>query len=140
MMPASATGQRYPERITRYQTATRYEAGPNTSFIDFFNRDLIPGLEMSGGYGLFHYQGRLPAHAHDFDESITIIQGVATCVVEGQRHTLSDNATALQPRGRCHYFINDRHEPMAMIWVYAGPLPERVVVDERCATVGVTAS
>ena len=24
---------------------------------------------------------------------------------------------------------------MAMIWVYAGPTPERVVVDEICATV-----
>ena len=23
---------------------------------------------------------------------------------------------------------------MAMIWVYAGPVPERMVVDERCAT------
>ncbi len=24
---------------------------------------------------------------------------------------------------------------MAMLWVYAGPRPERIVVDERCATV-----
>ena len=137
MMPADATGQGYPELITHHKTAPRYEAGPNTSFIDFFNRDLIEGIEMSGGYGLFHHQGRLPAHAHDFDESITIIQGAATCVVEGERYTLSDCATALQPRGRAHYFINEKQELMAMIWVYAGPLPERVVVDESCATVGV---
>jgi len=128
------------ELITRHKTAKRYEAGPNTAFIDFFNSKLAPGIKMSGGYGLFHHRGRLPAHAHNFDESITIVQGVGTCVVEGQRHTLSDNATALQPRGRCHYFINEIHEPMVMIWVYAGPLPERVVVDEACATVGVITS
>jgi hypothetical protein len=24
---------------------------------------------------------------------------------------------------------------MAMLWVYAGPVPERIVVDERCTTV-----
>jgi 2-keto-3-deoxy-L-rhamnonate aldolase RhmA/quercetin dioxygenase-like cupin family protein len=140
MMPVERSNKEGSELITRHKTAKRYEAGPNTAFIDFFNSKLAPGIKMSGGYGLFHHRGRLPAHAHNFDESITIVQGVGTCVVEGQRHTLSDNATALQPRGRCHYFINEGHEPMVMIWVYAGPLPERVVVDERCATVGAIAS
>ena len=101
--------------------------------MDYFNSELIPGLEMSGGYGLFRQGGRLPAHLHDFDESICIASGSATCVVEGRRYTLGDQATALQPRGRIHYFINETPEPMGMIWVYAGPLPERIVVEESCA-------
>jgi len=122
------------ERVTRFKTAPRSEAGPGTSFIDYFNQDLMPGLEMSGGYGAFRTGGRLPAHFHDFDESICIIDGTATCIVEGRRHQMSDGATALQPRGRVHYFINESPEPMAMIWVYAGPLPERIVTDECCAT------
>ena len=42
--------------------------------------------------------------------------------------------TALQPRGRVHYFINESDGPMEMLWVYAGPKPERIVVDERNAT------
>lgn len=123
------------ERVTRFSAAPRSEAGPGTSFIDYFNRDLMPGIEMSGGYGAFQPGGRLPAHFHDFDESICIIQGTATCVVEGRRYEMSDCSTALQPRGRVHYFINESKEPMAMIWVYAGPAPERVIVDESCATV-----
>lgn len=134
-MPDDSVGLAGAERVTRFATAKRFAAGPNTTFIDFFNRDLLPGLEMSGGYGLFEPGGRLPAHVHDFDESICIIQGTATCVVEGRRYTMQDFATALQPRGRVHYFINDSQQPMAMIWVYAGPTPERIVVDERCATV-----
>jgi quercetin dioxygenase-like cupin family protein len=130
--PASSDG---PERVNWFRTAPRYEAGPNTAFIDFFNSQLIPGIEMSGGYGLFHPRGRLPAHVHDFDESICIIDGTATCVVEGRRYSMSGCAMALQPRGRVHYFINESPGPMAMLWVYAGPIPERIVVDERCATV-----
>jgi 2-dehydro-3-deoxyglucarate aldolase/4-hydroxy-2-oxoheptanedioate aldolase len=122
------------ERVNRHRTARRFEAGAGATFIDFFNRDLLPGIEMSGGYGLFAPGGRLPCHVHDFDESITIIQGTATCLVEGKRYTMSDNSTALQPRGRCHYFINDSRAPMAMLWVYAGPVPERLVVDERNCT------
>jgi oxalate decarboxylase/phosphoglucose isomerase-like protein (cupin superfamily) len=38
------------------------------------------------------------------------------------------------PRGRVHYFINESAAPMAMLWVYAGPLPLRIVVAEACAT------
>jgi quercetin dioxygenase-like cupin family protein len=133
MRPAIASDG--PERVNWFRTAPRYEAGPFTAFIDFFNKDLVPGIEMSGGYGLFYPRGRLPAHVHDFDESICIIDGTATCVVEGRRYSMFGCATALQPRGRVHYFINESPEPMAMLWVYAGPVPERIVVDERCATV-----
>jgi quercetin dioxygenase-like cupin family protein len=134
-MPADSTGSPGAERVTRHASATRFEAGPGTAFIDFFNDTLLPGYEMSGGYGLFQPGGRLPAHVHDFDESISIIGGRATCVVEGRRISMTDSATALVPRGRVHYFINESDAPMEMIWVYAGPQPERIVVDERCATV-----
>jgi 2-keto-3-deoxy-L-rhamnonate aldolase RhmA/quercetin dioxygenase-like cupin family protein len=134
MMPEDAAGWPGAERITRFASAPRKPASPNTEFIDCFNASLLPGLTMSGGYGLFHPGGRLPAHYHDFDESISIISGQATCVVEGRRYAMSDRATALQPRGRVHYFINESQETMEMLWVYAGPMPERIVVDERCAT------
>lgn len=133
-MPATAAGYKGVERVNRFKSADRFAAGPGTEFIDFFNVDLLDSIEMSGGYGLFHPGGRLPAHVHDFDESICIIDGNATCVVEGQRFSLSDCGTAFVPRGRVHYFINNSAATMAMIWVYAGPRPERIVVDERCAT------
>ncbi len=134
-MPIEATGHPGAERFNRFLTANRFAAGPNTEFIDFFNADLVPGIEMSGGYGLFHPTGRLPAHIHDFDESISIISGQATCIVEGRRYLMKE-ATAFVPRGRVHYFINETNETMEMLWVYAGPMPVRIVVDEKCATVG----
>ncbi len=134
-MPDDSTGMPGAERVNRFATAKRSAAGPNTEFIDCFNADLMPGLEMSGGYGLFHPGGRLPAHVHDFDESICIISGTAMCIVEGRRYSMSECATALQPRGRVHYFINESNTTMEMLWVYAGPRPERIMVDERCATV-----
>ena len=134
-MPDTSTGFPGAERVNRFATAKRGAAGPNTEFIDCFNETLVPGIEMSGGYGLFQPGGRLPAHIHDFDESICIISGTATCIVEGRRYSMSDCQTALQPRGRVHYFINESQGPMEMLWVYAGPIPERIIVDERCATV-----
>ena len=41
-MPADSTGQGGAERLTRYGSATRYEAGSNATCIDFFNADLVP--------------------------------------------------------------------------------------------------
>jgi 2-keto-3-deoxy-L-rhamnonate aldolase RhmA/quercetin dioxygenase-like cupin family protein len=136
-MPVDSNGPGKPglERVNRFATAERFEEGHGATFIDFFNGDLMPNVEMSGGYGLFGPGDRLPAHIHDFDESICIIEGTATCVVEGRQYKMNGCSTALQPRGRVHYFVNQSSEPMAMLWVYAGPQPERIVVDERNATV-----
>ncbi len=131
MMPDDATASAGAERISRHASTPWYEPNPGARFQDYFNRDL-GSVGMSGGYGEFTPGGRLPCHLHDFDESITIVQGTATCVVEGRRYALSDCATALAPRGRCHYFINLSDRPMAMIWVYAGDLPQRIVLSEQC--------
>lgn len=133
-IPDDFSDYRGPERVTRLKFARYYELGVNTAFVDYFNINLLPDIEMSGGYGRFQPGSRLPAHVHDFDESICIIEGTATCVVEGKRYYLSDCSTALQPRGRVHFFANETDTPMAMIWVYAGPRPTRLIVDERCAT------
>lgn len=135
-MPDDSTGPATPgrEHVTRFARADRVDIGLGATFVDYFNEDLTPGIEMSGGFGVFQPGGRLQAHIHDFDESICITDGVATCVVEGRRYAMSDYSTALQPRGRVHYFANESQEPMAMIWVYAGPDPQRILVDERNAT------
>lgn len=134
-MPADSSGFPGMERVTRIRTAKRsFAVGPGAEFVDYFNAELLPGLEMSGGYGRFQPGGRLPAHVHDFDESICIASGTATCLVEGRRYSLDGCATAMVPRGRVHYFVNESDAPMEMIWVYAGAMPERIVVDERCVT------
>ncbi len=133
-MPEVTATRAGAERVTYQKKVASYSPGDNAAFVDFCNSEIVPGIEMSGGYGLFQQGGRLPAHLHDFDESICIVEGKATCFVEGRRYTLSNLETALQPRGRVHYFINEAPAPMAMIWFYGGPLPERIVVDESCAS------
>ena len=134
-MAADSTGMSGMERVTRFRSARRsFGVSKGAEFIDYFNSELVPGIEMSGGYGRFEPGGRLPAHVHDFDESICITGGNATCVVEGRTYSLRDCSTAMVPRGRVHYFINHSDTAMEMIWVYAGPMPERIVVDEKCAT------
>lgn len=132
----TAERPRTGERVRRHALAEWTELAPGASFQDFFNAQL-GSRGVCGGYGLFEPGARLPCHRHDYDESITIVQGTASCIVEGRRYELQDNDTALVPRGRCHYFHNTSNETMAMVWVYAGDMPERMVVDEshcRCGS------
>jgi quercetin dioxygenase-like cupin family protein len=127
--PAGATGQKGAERLCRNNSRVRFELAPRALFQDLFSAEL-GSQGVCGGFGVFEPGARLPCHRHEFDESITIVQGTATCVVEGRRHELSGNATALVPQGLCHYFINLTLAPMAMVWVYAGDKPDRIVMDE----------
>jgi quercetin dioxygenase-like cupin family protein len=127
--PVGTTGRPGAERLCRNNPAVRFELAPRALFQDLFSAEL-GAHGICGGYGVFEPGARLPCHRHEFDESITIVQGTATCVVEGRRHELSGNATALVPQGLCHYFINLTLEPMAMIWVYAGDKPDRIVMGE----------
>jgi 2-keto-3-deoxy-L-rhamnonate aldolase RhmA/quercetin dioxygenase-like cupin family protein len=128
-MPPDSNGTSGFERVTRFSRADRLQGvGPGTEFIDYFNAALMPGIEMSGGFARFDPGGRLPDHLHEFDESICIVRGNAHCLVEGRQYSLGNCATAMVPRGRVHYFINESPKQMDMIWVYAGPMPERIVI------------
>ncbi|MEO2016356.1 MAG: aldolase/citrate lyase family protein [Fuerstiella sp.] len=128
-MPSDSNGTPGFERVTRFSSADRVQGvGPGAEFIDYFNASLMPGIEMSGGFARFEPGGRLLDHLHDFDESICIIRGDARCLVEGRQYSLSSCATAMVPRGRVHHFINESPDQMHMIWVYAGPMPERIMI------------
>ena len=129
-MPSDSSGTPGFERVTRLATADHLQGvGPGAEFVDYFNAELMPGVEMSGGFARFDPGGRLPDHIHDFDESICIIRGTANCLVEGRKYSMGDCATAMVPKGRVHYFTNESQEPMDMIWMYAGPMPERIVIE-----------
>lgn len=117
-----------PETLRRFASAEVYELSPGALFRDLFARRF--GSDgICGGYGRFQPGASLPCHIHQFDESITIIEGEALCLVEGRQYLLSNNAAAFVPEGRPHRFVNRSPQPMAMIWVYAGSEPERTLLD-----------
>jgi quercetin dioxygenase-like cupin family protein len=123
-------GREQGERIGRNSAGARYELSPRAQFQNLYGSEL-GSPAICGGIGFFEAGARLPCHRLKFDESVTIIDGAATCIVEGRRHELASGMTAFVPRGLCHYLINLTLEPMTIIWVYAGDSPERVIVDEN---------
>jgi quercetin dioxygenase-like cupin family protein len=117
-----------PETVVRSTHAQRYELSAGAEFYDLFAKRL-GSVGICGGYGRFQPGASLPCHIHEFDESITIVEGEATCLVQGKHYRLSEYGTAFVPEGRPHRFLNQSKAPMAMVWVYAGSEPERMLVD-----------
>lgn len=117
-----------PEHIARFGGTAGYELASGTEFCDLF-AGRYGSVGICGGYGKFQPGTSLPCHTHDYDESITIIEGEATCEVAGRRYRLSGCDTAFIPQGKPHRFLNESNRPMAMIWVYAGSEPSRSIVD-----------
>jgi quercetin dioxygenase-like cupin family protein len=117
-----------PETMIRFNTAPVYELSTGAHFRDLFAKR-FGSRGICGGYGLFGPGASLPCHFHEYDESITIIQGTAVCQAAGREYELADCSTACIPRGRPHRFLNRSDARMAMIWVYAGDEPERTLVE-----------
>lgn len=128
MVDREAPGADCPENIVRFEQAPVYELSERAYFRDLFARRL-GSRGICGGYGLFEPGASLPCHYHGFDESITIVSGTATCLVAGKQYQLAGCDTACIPEGRPHRFLNRSDNPMAMIWVYAGDEPDRVLVE-----------
>lgn len=119
------------EHLTRFDTAPVYELAQDAFFRDLF-ASRFGSRGICGGYGLFHPGASLPCHIHGYDESITIVEGKAVCQVAGVEYKLSNCDTACIPEGRPHRFINHSDRSMAMIWVYAGDEPDRIVLEQCC--------
>ena len=135
-LPGSASREddsSVPEAVTRFAASPGYELAPGTDFHDLF-AGRLGSSGICGGYGLFEPGSGLPCHLHEYDESITIVTGRAVCQVEGRQYDVGGMDTAMIPEGLAHRFINRTDSPMAMIWVYAGDEPSRVLLDaERCS-------
>ncbi len=117
-----------PESIVRFAHAEVYELSPGAEFRDLF-AGRLGSAGICGGYRRFQPGRSLPCHVHEFDESITIVEGHALCLVEGNRYQVGGYDTAFVPEGKPHRFLNQSDAPMAMVWVYAGREPGRTLVD-----------
>src|SRR6185437_12057376 len=76
-----------PEFVRRF-SGDGYEPAEGTWFRDLFARR-FGAAGICGGYGRFRKGGSLPCHMHVYDESITILSGAATCMVQGSRYELA---------------------------------------------------
>jgi putative monooxygenase len=80
---------------------------------------------ISSGVTRFEPGAKIPLHYHNVEEQVTIIEGEAVAIIDGERHILHAYDTTYVPAGMPHHFMNESSAPMAILYVYPSPYVER---------------
>ena len=93
---------------------------------------------ITSGVTRFDRGAKIPLHVHDVEEQVTIIEGEAVAVIAGERVVLHAYDTTYVPAGTPHHFMNESDAPMAILYIYPSPNPQRHEVQAGAAHEGAT--
>jgi mannose-6-phosphate isomerase-like protein (cupin superfamily) len=105
--------------ILKIQDVPPFQRGDGVITTPLITPDTRPGAAFTTGLTSFPAGRAAPMHSHNCDEQVTIIQGRAEVVVEGQRVILGAMDTTYIPANHAHCFNNVGHERLVILWVYA---------------------
>jgi putative monooxygenase len=84
---------------------------------------------LTMGISTFEPGAVIPLHTHNVEEAITILEGEAVAIIEGQEHTVRPYDTTFVPPGVAHHFRNDSGATMRFLWTYGGARVTRTYVE-----------
>jgi HTH-type transcriptional repressor of puuD len=90
------------------------------------------GNKVTTGITEFPAGAGIPLHTHNVEESVFVLEGLATAVIGEDSFDLEPGDATWAPAGVPHRFVNQGEGPMRIHWVYGG----RDVTRTICATGG----
>jgi putative monooxygenase len=80
---------------------------------------------LTSGVLRFDPGGKVELHFHNVEEQVTVIEGEAVAIVNGERHVLHPYDTTYVPAGTPHHFMNESDAPMAIHCTYGAVYVEQ---------------
>ncbi len=74
---------------------------------------------FTSGTTVFPAGASAPMHSHNCSEQVTILEGRATCVVDGVETELGPYDTTYIPADVPHRFVNSGDGDLRILWIYA---------------------
>ena len=96
-----------------------------TPLVGRWNRD---ANQLTTGVTAFEPGTAIPLHTHNVEETIMLLAGEATVVIEDKTYELHAGDVTWVPAGVAHYFRNRGAGPLRIYWVYAGRDVTRTIV------------
>lgn len=84
---------------------------------------------ITSGMSVYPVGGGAPMHSHNCDEHVTILEGEAEVVVDGEVTQLAKYDTTYIPSPIAHLFRNVGHGPLRILWVYTSGTVTRTFTD-----------
>ena len=117
-------------RIIRYKDVNLINRGEGV-----MDSEIVGGstgaTQLSSGIVTYPPGTTVPLHLHNAEESAIIIEGEATCELEGETYHLTPyDGVFIVPGGK-HHFINKGDRPLIIVWTYATIHVARTYVEQQ---------
>lgn len=89
----------------------------------------IGSEHLTIGITTFEPGSGIALHTHNCDESVCVIEGDASCELDGERHPMRPWDTTFVPAGLPHCFVNQGQGPMSIYYTYAAGTVTRTFVE-----------
>jgi HTH-type transcriptional repressor of puuD len=96
-------------------------------YIGMWNNDQC---SVTTGMTVFAARTAIPLHTHNVEETVLVLEGVATARIGNEVHQLRPGDATWVAAGVPHAFSNPGPDPLRIHWVYAG----RYVTRTTCGT------
>jgi HTH-type transcriptional repressor of puuD len=117
-----------PAMVLRAGTMERFDRGAGVVTLPYVGKWNAEGNLVTTGITEFEAGTAIPLHTHNVEESVFILEGQATAVVDGTSFDLEAGDATWVPAGVPHRFANRGQSRMRIYWVYGGREVTRTIV------------
>ena len=117
-----------PAMVMRAGTMERFDRGSGVVTLPYVGKWNAEGNLVTTGITEFEPGTAIPLHTHNVEESVFILEGEATAVVDGKSFNLEAGDATWVPAGVPHRFANRGQGRMRIYWVYGGREVTRTLV------------
>jgi mannose-6-phosphate isomerase-like protein (cupin superfamily) len=114
--------------VLRAGEIERFDRGAGVATLPYVGKWNAEANLVTTGITVFEPGTAIPLHTHNVEESVLILEGEATAVVDGKRFDLEVGDATWVPAGVPHRFANRGQGRMRIYWVYGGREVTRTIV------------
>jgi HTH-type transcriptional repressor of puuD len=116
--------------VLRYAEIEPFDRGTGVRTLPYVGKWNAQENRVTTGITEFPPGAGIPLHTHNVEESVFILDGLATAVIGEDSFDLGAGDATWAPAGVPHRFVNRGDGPMRIYWVYGG----REVTRTICGT------
>jgi HTH-type transcriptional regulator, repressor for puuD len=126
--PVPTDGAVGPPMVLRAGELPRLERGPGVVTLPYVGRWNADGNQVTTGITELEPGTAIPLHTHNVEETVLVLDGLATAVVGEDSFDLEAGDGTWVPAGVPHRFANRGQGRLRIHWVYGGREVSRTIV------------
>jgi HTH-type transcriptional repressor of puuD len=114
------TGPALPNLLINPSAVAPFDRGNGVATIPYVGKWNCGENTVTTGQTHFQPGTGLPLHSHNVEETVLVLEGLATAQIDTERFDLVAGQATWVPAGVPHRFVNRGQTVMRIYWVYGG--------------------